>query len=290
MVLFRFFVFLLFGFAHSVYANDLGVTWGNVYGDAVGVPSRDLGGGENYNKIQEFSESKENKTAYEKINGFNDKTACVKEILYAQERYSIPMNLLLAIGIQESGRKYDGVMTAWPWTVNSSGTGKYFNTKSEALSWLNKRMSEGYRSNDVGCMQINLKWHPHAFENIEDGFIPSKNVEYSAQLLLSLHKEFGSWNKAAGAYHSRTPEKQKTYLQSLQKNVLFANKVREYFNEISNYAFENVKKEELKEEKYELTGGLPIWSAWLDTNFNDGEGINSLYSNTDLEPILPNYK
>ena len=120
-------------------------------------------------------------------------------------------------------------MTAWPWTVNSSGTGKYFDTKSEALSWLKKRMSEGYRSNDVGCMQINLKWHPHAFENIEDGFIPSKNVEYSAQLLLSLYKEFGSWNKAAGAYHSRTPESRKLtcnpykrmyYLQIKYGNIL----------------------------------------------------------------------
>ena len=78
MALFRFFVFLLFGVAHSVGANDLGVTWGNVYGNAVGVPSRDLGGGENYNKIQEFSESKENKTAYEKINGFNDRQHVLK--------------------------------------------------------------------------------------------------------------------------------------------------------------------------------------------------------------------
>ena len=268
-------------------ANDLGVSWGSVYSDSNTKSSLvpDLSGGTNYNNIQETSG---NRAAYQKISGFNPQTACVKEILYAQERYSIPMNLLLAIGIQESGRKYEGVMTSWPWTVNSSGTGKYFNSEKEAVAWLKSRMDEGYRSNDVGCMQINLKWHPKAFKTIEEGFDPRINVDYSARLLVSLYEELGSWNEAAGSYHSRTEEHKNNYLQSLKKNVLFANKTRQYFDEISNYAFENVNREEIREYS-KVNDGLPIWSSWLEVNFNDNEGVFSLYSNKELEPILPNY-
>jgi hypothetical protein len=37
-------------------------------------------------------------------------------------------------------------------------------------------------------------------------FNPERNALYAAHFLIELHREFGSWTEAAGAYHSRTPE------------------------------------------------------------------------------------
>jgi hypothetical protein len=116
-------------------------------------------------------------------------SACVREILIAQKKYGIPDNLLLAIGLQETGIKgKDGVMTVWPYSVNAKGVGKWFNTKAEAIDWANKKYSSGIKSIDIGCMQINQKWHPKAFVNIEEGFDEKKNVTYAAELLVSLKK------------------------------------------------------------------------------------------------------
>lgn len=211
---------------------------------------------------------------------YSDESVCIKEILDAQKKYGIPDNLLLAIGIQESGRKNsNGVLTAWPWTINSYGEGRWFESKEEALSWLKFRQSKGITSNDVGCMQINLKWHPEAFPNDEDGFNPALNVDYAARFLTSLYEKTGDWQMAAGSYHSFTPEKRNIYLSSLERNRRFANKAKEYFLEVAiiskndSITFDNNDKR------------LPIWNSWLTSQ----QGT-SIYANEDFKPILPNYK
>ena len=259
MVLFRLFIFLVI-LPIKLSANELGLHWGGLYHDIDEQVSDqpkaliDIGS-------QNYSQGHSNKTV--NIEGGNEFTSCVQEIILAQEKYNIPMNLLLAIGLQESGRKYKGIMTAWPYTVNSAGTGKYFNTKSEAIYWLRERQNLGYRSSDVGCMQINLKWHGNAFVNLDEAFNPKTNVEYAAQHLIKLHAEFGNWNKAVASYHSRTPEHQKNYLQNLQKNILYANKTRQYFDEITNFAIEQLQNEENKGVINNINTGLPVWGQWM---------------------------
>ena len=67
-------------------------------------------------------------------------------------------------------------------------------------------------------MQINLAYHPDAFENLEEAFNPYKNVEYGAKFLTKLYKQKGNdWNKAATAYHSNLPQKAKKYAHKLSK-------------------------------------------------------------------------
>ena len=38
-------------------------------------------------------------------------------------------------------------------------------------------LERGVRQVDVGCMQINLQSHPHAFASLEDAFDPGSNAD-----------------------------------------------------------------------------------------------------------------
>ena len=70
---------------------------------------------------------------------------------------------------------------------------------------------------DVGCMQINLKWHKNNFKKISDMLAIEPNVSYAASFLLQLKNKHGSWNKAIKHYHSSDPNKNKPYLIKVNK-------------------------------------------------------------------------
>ncbi len=55
-------------------------------------------------------------------------------------------------------------------------------------------------------MQVNLRHHPNAFANLEEAFDPLANARYAARFLAELNAARGDWSRAAGAYHSQTPE------------------------------------------------------------------------------------
>lgn len=118
----------------------------------------------------------------------------------------LPHAVLHAITLTETGRQMEGKQRAWPWTVNMEGVGKWFATRAEAQAYVDVHFARGARSFDVGCFQINYRWHGNAFRSVEEMFDPLTNARYAAQFLRRLHGETGSWSKAAGAYHSRTPK------------------------------------------------------------------------------------
>ncbi len=117
---------------------------------------------------------------------------------------NMPADALYAITLSETGRMRGGRLRPWPWTVNMEGRGFWFDTREEAYAFVMERYNAGARSFDVGCFQINYKWHGMNFESIDAMFDPMTNATYAAQLLAGLYNEFGDWTKAAGAYHSRT--------------------------------------------------------------------------------------
>ena len=131
---------------------------------------------------------------------------CYGAIDRASRQMNIPADVMLAISLTETGRKMGGAYRPWPWTVNMEGKGFWFDTRAEALAFVKKRHAQGARSFDVGCFQINYKWHGQHFRSIEDMFDPQINATYAAKFLGDLFRELGSWSRAAGAYHSRTPE------------------------------------------------------------------------------------
>jgi soluble lytic murein transglycosylase-like protein len=85
------------------------------------------------------------------------------------------------------------------------GTGKWFDTRAAARAYAQAHFDAGARSFDVGCFQINYRWHGQAFASIDAMFDPEANALYAARFLARLYRETGDWTEAAGAYHSRTP-------------------------------------------------------------------------------------
>jgi hypothetical protein len=103
--------------------------------------------------------------------------------------------------------------------VNAAGEGRLFDTAREAMAWVRQRQEAGVASIDVGCLQINLRWHPDAFQSLDEGFTPALNADYAARFLRGLYEQTGDWRVAAGSYHSFTPELRDTYLASLEQNL-----------------------------------------------------------------------
>ena len=132
--------------------------------------------------------------------------ACLGHISGTEKSEAIPQGLMKAIGFTESGRTTaDGRRVPWPWTVNAQGQGHYFETKKDAIAFVQELQAAGVRVIDVGCMQVNLYYHPNAFASLDAAFDPATNVAYAATFLNELKAETGDWGVATQYYHSRTP-------------------------------------------------------------------------------------
>jgi hypothetical protein len=134
----------------------------------------------------------------------------------------IPETLLPAIARVESGR-LDPVFSRfrpWPWTINVEGVGSFFDSKEEAIAAVQAFQAKGVRSIDVGCMQVNLMFHPDAFPTLEDAFDPATNTAYAVRFLTSLYNQTKDWNLAAAYYHSQTQELGEDYQRRLFGRVM----------------------------------------------------------------------
>jgi hypothetical protein len=129
----------------------------------------------------------------------------------AAREEGVPLKVMRALALTETGRRRDGAYLPWAWTVNMEGAGRWFDDHASALAWVRERHAQGARSYDVGCFQINRRWHGHAFPSLEAMFDPDRNAQYAARFLRELHAETGSWARAVGYYHSRTPELAQRY-------------------------------------------------------------------------------
>lgn len=153
---------------------------------------------------------------------------CQIAVEKAEKTYQIKSNLLETIASVESGRwnAQAGKRVAWPWTVHANGKGRYYKSKAEAVAAVKDMQQRGITNIDVGCMQINLKYHGEAFANLDEAFDPEKNVAYSAQFLRQLYKRNDqNWTKTAMHYHSRNLRKGTNYKNRLEKH--YAQYVRE---------------------------------------------------------------
>ncbi len=143
---------------------------------------------------------------------------CQIAINEVEQTHNIKKNLLTTISSVESGRyiKSIGKRLSWPWTIHASGKGYYYQTKQEAITAVKKLQKEGITNIDVGCMQINLKYHGKAFNSLEEAFDPKKNVAYSAKFLQSLNKKNNNWQKTAMQYHSKNITRGLNYKNRLE--------------------------------------------------------------------------
>ncbi len=144
---------------------------------------------------------------------------CLGPIYTAEREKGIPTHLLRSIALTESGRWDDASSrtVAWPWTINAEGVGHFFPSKQAAIAFVHKLRAKGVKSMDVGCMQVNLMWHPNAFASLDEAFEPVKNVAYAARHLAELKDNQKTWTEAVGYYHSATPELGQRYRAKVLK-------------------------------------------------------------------------
>jgi hypothetical protein len=132
---------------------------------------------------------------------------CRRAIAAAEAAEGIPPRLLQAIALVESGRPATGsaTMLPWPWTVDVDGRGGFFPDEAAAVAAVRAARAAGQASIDVGCLQVNLLHHPHAFADLAAAFDPDANARFAAAFLRRLRAKTLSWGAAAAAYHSETP-------------------------------------------------------------------------------------
>ncbi|MBU8536841.1 transglycosylase SLT domain-containing protein [Falsiroseomonas tokyonensis] len=144
-------------------------------------------------------------------------TACTRAIAAAEARSGIPDGLLLAIARVESSRARPGGGSApWPFALNAGGESLFPETAAEAVAKVEALREAGQRSVDVGCMQVNLFYHPAAFPELEQAFHPPTNVAYAVRFLRELRGRTASWAEAVAQYHSMEPGRGLAYHQRVR--------------------------------------------------------------------------
>ncbi|MEO0819212.1 MAG: lytic transglycosylase domain-containing protein [Pseudomonadota bacterium] len=137
----------------------------------------------------------------------------------ASERHGVPPDLMEAIALVETGRRIDGQFLPWPWALNVEGQGSWHRDADAAAQSARAHLAAGRRSIDLGCFQINHRWHGDAFASPEAMLEPRRNADYAARFLAALHHESGDWMVAAGHYHSRTPALARSYRERVASHL-----------------------------------------------------------------------
>lgn len=138
---------------------------------------------------------------------------CIAAAKKAAEHTGVPEHVLIALALTETGRASDGHFAPWPWTLNIAGSGRYLASRAEAMQLAVRAINDGHVSTDLGCFQINYRWHGDQFSSLERMLDPDENALYAAKYLLALKAEFGQWYPAIGAYHSRNDTFSERYME-----------------------------------------------------------------------------
>lgn len=132
---------------------------------------------------------------------------CTQAAARASQESGVPYDVLLAISVVETGRN----ARPWPWTINLGGDGHWLDSASSAETLVDQALAEGLTNIDLGCFQLNYRWHAPGFASVADMLDPDRNALYAAEYLAKQFAETGDWALAAAAYHSGTPEYAERY-------------------------------------------------------------------------------
>lgn len=143
---------------------------------------------------------------------------CEREFSRASARHGVPLALLYAVGLTESGAR--GSLN--PLAVNVAGVAHYPGAIDDAVELVNRARDTGVSLIDVGCMQINIHFHRKKFASLEEMFDTSRNVEYGAAYLKELRGATGSWTHAVARYHAgdRNRISQRRYICTVIRNMI----------------------------------------------------------------------
>ena len=151
------------------------------------------------------------------LNAFAE-NVCEGEMIAASRRYDIPLGILYAVGLTETGNKN----SLQPYALNIDGKAVFAQNASEALRIFYTAKRRGAKLIDVGCMQINHYYHGEKFPSVASMFIPRLNVDYAARFLRELKIREGSWTMAVARYHAgpNNDPAQKRYVCQVMVNMI----------------------------------------------------------------------
>lgn len=136
----------------------------------------------------------------------------------ASMKYDVPIAVLYAVGLTETGRK--GALH--PFALNIEGRSVLANSRSEALQHFATARASGAKLIDLGCMQVNHHYHGDRFSSVSDMLDPGLNVSYAASFLRRLRDQHGSWTMAIARYHAgpNNNKAQKRYICAVIGNLV----------------------------------------------------------------------
>ncbi|PWC42598.1 transglycosylase [Azospirillum sp. TSO22-1] len=204
---------------------------------------------------------------------------CIDAILTAEREAGLADNALLAMGFTEAGRMTaDRLFTVWPWTVNAEGQSQYFETRDAAVAHVQALLTRGVRSIDVGCLQVNLKWHPGAFPDLTTAFEPRANAAYAARFLAELGRAHGSFEEAIGHYHSAQAERRSAYRQRVAGNRRWVAHAIDYLRTLAAGPQAAAPARETSARE------TPVWGK---ADLGRLSFLSSLYASGPSRPLLP---
>ena len=143
---------------------------------------------------------------------------CEREMTRAAEQYGIPLGVLYAVGMTETGRRG----SLQPYALNIEGRSHFAESAKEAVRAFEEARRAGAKLIDLGCMQINHYYHSREFASLDAMLEPRANVQYAARFLQELKAREGSWTMAVARYHAgpNNDPAQKRYVCAVIANMV----------------------------------------------------------------------
>ncbi|MFV0279845.1 MAG: transglycosylase SLT domain-containing protein [Rhodoblastus sp.] len=151
---------------------------------------------------------------------FDVNQTCDREMVRASKKHNVPLGVLYAVGLTETGA--GGSLQ--PFALNIGGRAQFPATMQEGIRLIHDAQRAGITLIDVGCMQINLRYHRNRFPTLEAMFDAASNVDYGARFLSRLRAREANWTNAVARYHAgpNNERAQKRYVCAVIRNMVLA--------------------------------------------------------------------
>ncbi len=143
---------------------------------------------------------------------------CEAEMAKASATYDVPLGILYSVGLTETGQR--GLLD--PFAMNIDGRSTRSASLADALTNFNAAVAHGAKLIDIGCMQINQRWHGQDFASVQEMFDIRRNVDYAARFLRGLRASEGSWTMAVARYNAgpANPAAQHAYVCAVIRSMV----------------------------------------------------------------------
>jgi len=147
---------------------------------------------------------------------------CEREMARAAQAENIPLAVLYSVGLTETGAR--GRLQ--PYAMNVDGVAVSSASLPEAMAKFNDAKARGAKFIDIGCMQINHRFHGKNFASLAAMFDERLNVAYAARFLKQLRARESTWTLAVARYNAGPDN---NYAQKKYVCAVIANMVRSGF-------------------------------------------------------------